>query len=106
MAKEIKPTELIFAHDFANVMDVSSRTISNWLNKGYLNDIRKVYTPGGVKYYIFDVFRYAHPEADKNTIEMLIFQYRTSQSRAKKNTQNRKYGAKKRKLNAKNEGLI
>jgi len=95
MSKEIRKADLIYSLEVAHILGVSRQTIKNWLHRGYLNDIRKKSNALGLQYHIFDVFSYAHPQADKNTIEMMIFQYRLSKSKDKKASQNRKLRAKK-----------
>ena len=93
MNKEIRKADLMYVTEFANIMSVSRPTIKNWLKKGYLNEVRRKSNDRGVQFHIFDVFQFAHPNADKNTIEIMIFEYR--QQKTKQILQNQKLRAKR-----------
>jgi len=95
MAKEIRRADMVYTHEFAKVMGVSIPTIRKWVLLGYLDDVRKVNTSGGVLFHIYDIFKYAHPNASKDALERMIFDYRMAKSKAKNAKQTAKLRLKK-----------
>lgn len=101
MAKKIRKDDMILTGEFANIMGVCGNTIRNNVYHGYLNEIRMVRTQRGCLYHIFDVFKYAHPNASNDTLERMIFDYRTARLKQKRAAR-----AKNKKLrDAKRQGV-
>lgn len=84
MAKKINKDDMVYTGDFANIMGLSTTTIRSNVYHGYCNDIRTIKTPKGMMFHIFDIFQYAHPNASKDAIERMIFDYRMAKGKAKK----------------------
>jgi len=75
---------MVYAGEFAAILNVSKPTLKNWMLLGYLNEIRKEMAPKGMQFHIFDIFKYAHPNASNDAIERMIFDYRIAKGKASK----------------------